>query len=317
VPGRAPVTLTVAAERGDELFAAVKDLQLAEPTPQSGLRASEEFAWRDGQLVVEKHLANESEKAVTVAVSAEKSLTLDPGGSKVLSSPVVWNPARPLDNHLTASGQRLWLHNCVKRTRPVTIDGDLSDWDDRSASWLLMTWDILAFYSRRYTQVVEGGEHMSYDARRDCKVGFRSAWDDEALYFAVVANDDSVPEDGKEFDHVVLQVGDDPRLVVRAGPHLEGESSGRDGRVASAWRRTARGYELEIRVPWSSDEGRLNRIIPFDFYTHDVDKDEEYKGEEKYRWGKTVLRWAGWSRDGGQLIFTDAYAAPKMPELED
>jgi len=307
MPGRAPAILTVAAGRGDELFNAVKGLELTVPTPPSGLRANEKFACRYGELVIEKHLVNESEKAVTFAVSAEKSMTLDPGGSTVLATPVTWNPARPLDNHRTPNRQRLWLHNCMKRAGPITIDGDLSDWDDRSSSWLLMTWDILAFYSRRYMQLVEGGEHMSYDTRRDCKVGFRSAWDNEALYFAVVANDESVPDGGKESDHVVIQLGDEPTLEVRAGPHVGGGTS--------AWKRTPTGYQLEIRIPYPEDEQLLNRIVPLDFYVHDVDKDEEYKGEEKYRWGKTILRWAGWSRDGGQLIFTDTYAAPKMPEL--
>ena len=314
---RAPVTLTVPVGRADELFAAVRSLQLDAETPVSALKVFEKFGYRGDSLVLEKHLTNESAEPQTTPISPEKSITLDPGESKVVPFPIPWNRDRPLDNYLTPGRRRLWLHNCMERSGPITINGDLSDWGDRSASWLLMTWDVLAFYSRRYQQVLDGGEHMSYNPREDCKVGFRSEWDNSSVYFAVKVYDDSVPDGGKKADRVVVRFGDDPVLEVSVGPHFRPVSTPPGRQVESAATRTADGYELEVRIALPANEPRLNRFIPFDFHIHDVDEDVGYQGDEKYRWSKTILRWAGWSPNGGQMIFVDRYVPPKMPEVGD
>ena len=180
-----------------------------------------------------------------------------------------------------------------------------------------MTWDVLAYHSRRYQQVLDGGEHMSYNPREDCKVGFRSEWDGSSVYFAVKVYDDSVPEGGKEADRVVIRFGGEPDLEVSVGPHSKPVSVPPGRQVESASRRTPDGYELEVKISLPAEGSRLDRLTPFDFHIHDVDEDVGYQGEEKYRWGKTILRWAGWSPDGGQMIFVNRYVPPKMPEVGD
>jgi hypothetical protein len=312
-----PAIVTAPAERSEEFLSAVGNLQAMKAPAPREMQATERFGYRDGMLVVEKHVTNESGQTVTIQTAADKSVALQPGQSTVIATPIAWNPARPLDNYLSPGGHRLWLHNCMKRNRAITIDGDLADWDDRSASWILMTWDILAFYSRRYMQLVDGGEHVSYNPRQDCKVGFRSAWDDSGVYFAVVVTDDSVPERGDDLDRVTIRLGGPPALEVPAGPHPATAADGNDQRSRSAWKRTPDGYQLEIAVLWPAEGERLGQVIPFDLSIFDTDEDTRYKGEERYRWGRTVMRWAGGTEDGGQLIFTAAYAAPAAPQVEE
>jgi hypothetical protein len=110
--------------------------------------------------------------------------------------------------------------------------------------------------------------------------------------------------------------GGPPALEITAGPHPT-TAAANGQRARSAWKRTPDGYQLEISVGWPAEGQRLGQVIPFDLFVHDIDEDTRYRGEERYRWGRTVMRWAGGTEHGGQLIFTDAYAAPEMPRLEE
>ena len=314
---RAPITLTAPEDRAQHLFEAVRGLEVATRVPTTGLHVTERFAYQDGALVVEAHITNHSNQRTLYPTSAEKSIGVEPGQTAATASPIRWLRSRPLDNHLTGRRNRLWLHNCMKRGEPIETDGDLSDWPDRSASWITMSWDVLGFYARRQLQLVKGGEHMSYEPRRDCKLGFRSMWDDAALYFAVTVADDSVPSDGDEADRVILEFREMPIREVCAGPHLGAVAVPGDWKVEVGAKLTPTGYQLEIKVPMAASGSRLHQIIPFDLYVHDVDKDEKYTGDDRHRWGEAVMQWASHCSSGGQLIFTDRHKPVRKPVLAE
>jgi hypothetical protein len=154
------------------------------------------------------------------------------------------------------------LAHCPKRTAPVNVDGDLSDWD------------ALPFECTAPRQILH--DPATWQGPADCSFRFGTAWDDEFLYIAVdVADDQLTATAGRnpwEQDGIEVRVDARPEAARSAGRGanefadtlLVAMSPGEGGEplvtfgadrlpegVRSACVSTAAGQAAEIAIPCS------------------------------------------------------------------
>jgi len=76
-------------------------------------------------------------------------------------------------------------YHAIKRTHPVTIDGDLSDWAGVPG---------FTMAEPKYFFVGQGMSAAKWGGPKDLSATFRMVWDEQYLYIAVVVTDDHVTE---------------------------------------------------------------------------------------------------------------------------
>ncbi len=173
------------------------------------------------------------------------------------------------------------------------LDGDLSEWQNRSPAWIDYSFSWARF-GRWLEQVEEGGEHLkeflSDPEFSDARVAFWCSWDKGNLYLAARIFDDQ-PMEGdtlKIFVSHQTTVSPSPLVTI---PLKEGEwQLGIDRGIV---RKENDGWILEVQLNWGLFSWLLvpNSVIGFDVRYIDVDK-------EAGKLTTSVLRWAGAANSG-------------------
>lgn len=123
----------------DDFLNMARKISYDETPPQEPIVVEERFGYRENSLTLEQLFRNTAQKLLSVKLDEKRTAELNPGETATVHKPIVWNPARPLENYITPRRNRLWLHNTMGRTKPIKLDGNLSEWEERSSSWILMT----------------------------------------------------------------------------------------------------------------------------------------------------------------------------------
>jgi hypothetical protein len=188
----------------------------------------------------------------------------------------------------------LWIATAprVSDASPVQIDGDLREWQARSAAWLDYSFSWARF-GRWLEQVEEGGEHLSEYLSDpdfiDARLAFWCGWTEPYFYFAGRVFDDQ-PRKG---DEIVLLFG----KALQGNPHrLVIPLTEQANPYGASVRKVRDGWTVELQETWKQI-GHRSSLTGFDvlYRDHDV---------EDGRSTTAVLRWAGAS-SGGHLWLVD------------
>jgi len=249
------------------------------------------------------------------------------GATQIVRLPTVIAPGQRVENAtftLTLdlpAGRRQclddvgWLAWAPRCPQGMKLDGDLAEWSGRSAAWIYVTW-AWSRLGRDYCQIYDGGEHISYCTKIDVRAVAWAAHDETRLLLALRVDDDQVlpPE-----EKIVVRLDADPARGPQAAPadselvlvpNADGSvdarltRAGKETRLAQAACKIDKtGYAVELAVSLEDLglKGRPGTAVGFDFLVHDTDL------ETGVETSKTVgvVRWAGQSQGGGQLIFHD------------
>ena len=256
--------------------------------------------------------------------------TLQAGETKVGRLPTVIDTAAPIENatfqvSLTNDAGAshpalgtLWLLNATRQTAAVEPDGDLSEWTSRTPAWIYYTWSWGRF-GRDQVQLHENGEHFNYATLLDLRAAIWAAWSEQHLTLAVRVEDDQFvfrtsdqagelvsikldmdllgdlgqPANADDFEILVVPHPKKPTAELRQGDSAQ--------QLAAAGAQQGAEYRMEIQVPWRALGGHSPKpaqMIGFDLVVTDVDREGR-----SLTIGK--IRWAGDSRDGGQLYLLD------------
>ena len=257
--------------------------------------------------------------------TAQTQGDLPAGVAKVVRSVPQPNPdpKRPLENRKGA-----WMANCLRAGGPVAVDGRLDEWRGRSACWMYVCWGENSPATRRTLHIHSGGQFINHQPWYDIKAGFHTAYDDTALYFAFIVNDDQVAPPqmaalgrrdgvrvlldtdvlgdlgtsfGSADDFTVEAVLDAPDKVRAVLRHGKEETP-----LSAAVGAHARGYAIEVTVPFrllGMAAPKPMTAIGLDVIAMDADYDAAYTGPEEFRREFSELRWAA-DAPIGVLLFT-------------
>jgi len=216
---------------------------------------------------------------------------------------------RTKDGLEAASDEWLWLVPSARVKQAPTIDGDLDEWQDRSAAWLAYNW-AWALFGRHIVQLHENGELFSYPPYRiDARAAFWAGWDDENLYVAARLDDDQPILSGEKRENVRIAIGSrgSENCVIDLKPAADGAidaaiSGGQlhTGELASKSRVGKTRIEFEVAIPWRgvAVEPKPRSVLDFDLFWTDADKEnnEVVAG---------TLRWAGGETPTGFMLLRD------------
>lgn len=213
---------------------------------------------------------------------------------------------RAKDGFEAASDEWLWLVPSARVMKAPDIDGNLGEWEGRSAAWLAYNW-AWALFGRHIVQLHENGEYFSYPPYRiDARAAFWAGWDKENLYLAVRLDDDQPILSGEKRETVRVAVCSDngETCAIDLRPTADGVidaavSGGRlqTGELASRSKAGSNRVELEVAIPWRgvAVEPKPGAVLRFDLFWTDADKenDEVVAG---------TLRWAGGESPTGFML---------------
>ena len=146
-------------------------------------------------------LAAGEERAVTLPTMLDGRLPFEDGQIRV--------NLRATGGFEAAFDDNLWLLPAPTASAAPRIDGDLGQWEGRSAAWMAYDWGW-ALFGRHEIHFHEGGEHFSYPPYRlDARAAFWASWDAENLCPAIRLDDDQPLLDA--------DAGESVRLVIATG----------------------------------------------------------------------------------------------------
>ncbi|MDP6111641.1 MAG: sugar-binding protein [Planctomycetota bacterium] len=180
----------------------------------------------------------------------------------------------------------------VKRTKPITIDGDLSDWPPKPLGHL-----------NESKQIFRASEDLAvkWNGKEDVSGDFRAQWDSKHLFLAFSITDNAIyfhPDVLHEGDSVEAyfdsELGKDlgERTYSEDDTHLKfAPLDGKKGRprlyrkkarnrdqpvdeLEVSWQQTGDGYRIEARVPWKlmrREPVKEGLMIGFDVLVNDAD----------------------------------------------
>ncbi len=320
----------------DEL---IRMLQSAE-TPAPALDASLRFTARgDGSIALEATVTNNSDETLP-GVTADmrppdggplpRSIAAEwiwkhpvalvgdipAGETRRVALPTVLDGRTPLhDGQVRATLQAddgteaavddvLWLLPAPRASRAPAIDGNLEEWENRSAAWLFYDWAWARFGSDT-VQIHDGGEYFSYPSYTlDARAALWAGWDSRNLYVAMRLEDDQPITDGPDGERIRMLVdangeqASEVALVPVARGNVRVLLDGRAGtRTAARWSREEQALRLEVAIPWQAlgIRPRANSMLGFDLLWTDADRED---GELVHG----TLRWAGCSEGLGHLL---------------